>query len=77
MTGQLSPLPNGRCSSRPSDQSSKGDRAMATHRIVLIDDETGRIYDVEWDDVKVSKIEMRHFEINDYSVVMHGRRKHH
>ena len=44
----------------------------------LIDEETGRIYDVEWDDVEVSKIEkMRNFEIHDYSVVMHGRRKHH
>ena len=44
----------------------------------LIDDESGRIYDVEWDDVEVSKIEkMRNFEIHDYSVVMHGRRRHH
>ena len=44
----------------------------------LIDEETGRIYDVEWDDVEVSKIEkMKNFDIRDYSVVMHGRRKHH
>jgi Fe2+ or Zn2+ uptake regulation protein len=42
----------------------------------LIDDETGRIYDVEWNDVEVKKIDtMTHFEVRDYSVVMHGRRR--
>jgi len=44
----------------------------------LIDDETGRIYDVEWNDVEVKKIDaVMNFEVRDYSVVMHGRRKHH
>jgi len=44
----------------------------------LIDDETGRIHDVEWDDVEVRKIaKVGNFEIRDYQVVMHGRRRHH
>ena len=44
----------------------------------LIDEETGRIYDVDWDEVEVSRIDkMRNFEVRDYQVVMHGRRKHH
>ncbi len=42
----------------------------------LIDEETGRIHDVEWDDVEVSNIErVPNYEIRDYQVVMHGRRK--
>jgi Fur family iron response transcriptional regulator len=43
----------------------------------LIDEETGRIHDVEWDNVEVCNIEtVANFEIRDYQVVMHGRRKH-
>ena len=43
----------------------------------LIDEESGRIFDIDWNDVEVSKIEkMRNFEVRDYQVVMHGRRKH-
>ena len=43
----------------------------------LIDEETGRIHDVEWKDVEVCNIEkIPHYEIRDYQVVMHGRRKH-
>ena len=42
----------------------------------LIDEETGRIHDVEWDDVEVSNIErVPNYEIRDYQVVMHGRRR--
>ena len=44
----------------------------------LIDDETGRIHDVEWNDVEVRKIDkVGNYEIRDYQVVMHGRRRHH
>ena len=43
----------------------------------LIDEESGRIHDVEWDEVEVSNInKIPHYEIHDYQVVMHGRRKH-
>ena len=42
----------------------------------LIDEETGRIIDIEWDEVEVRNIkQVGNFEINDYQVVMHGRRK--
>src|SRR3954466_484984 len=42
----------------------------------LIDEETGRIHDVEWDDVEVCNIErVRDYEVRDYQVVMQGRRK--
>jgi len=42
----------------------------------LIDDETGQIHDVPWDDVQVCKIKkLGNFEINHYQVVMHGRRR--
>jgi Fur family iron response transcriptional regulator len=44
----------------------------------LIDEETGRIHDVEWGDVEVRKIiEVGDYEVRDYQVVMRGRRKHH
>lgn len=43
----------------------------------LVDEETGRIYDVPWDDVKVSRMAgMEGFDISDYQVVMRGKRKH-
>lgn len=39
-------------------------------------DETGRIHDVDWDEVEVRNIRsVGNFEIYDYQVVMHGRRK--
>ena len=44
----------------------------------LIDEETGQIHDVAWDDVEVCKIDdMAGFEVRDYQVVMRGKRKHH
>ncbi|HET7433166.1 MAG TPA: Fur family transcriptional regulator [Thermoanaerobaculia bacterium] len=42
----------------------------------FIDDETGAIHDVPWEQVQVCNIEkMRGYEIHDYQVVMHGRLK--
>ena len=42
----------------------------------LIDEETGSIHDVPWSQVEVCNIErMTDYEISDYQVVMHGRRK--
>jgi len=42
----------------------------------LIDDDTGRIHDVEWNQVEVCNISrIDNYEIHDYQVVMHGRRK--
>ena len=42
----------------------------------LIDDETGQILDVEWDAVEVrNPKKVGRYEIRDYQVVMHGRRK--
>ena len=42
----------------------------------LIDEESGHIYDVPWDDVEVCKIDqLPNYEVRDYQVVMHGRRK--
>ncbi|HJT15989.1 MAG TPA: transcriptional repressor [Thermoanaerobaculia bacterium] len=42
----------------------------------LIDDETGKIYDVEWHKVAAPRITgVDAFEIHEYQVVMHGRRK--
>ena len=44
----------------------------------LIDEQSGRIVDVDWNDVEVRKIDtVKNYEIHDYQVVMHGRRKHH
>jgi len=42
----------------------------------LIDDETGKIHDVAWNQVEVRRLEsIGNFEVNEYQVVMHGRRK--
>lgn len=42
----------------------------------LIDDETGGIHDVPWNQVEVCNIEaIGEYEISDYQVVMHGRRR--
>ena len=51
------------------------DPNMGRHHHV-IDDESGRIYDLPWDQVQVRNIgAISDFEIRDYQVVMHGRRK--
>lgn len=42
----------------------------------LIDEDSGRIYDVPWEKVRVCDVEkMEGFEITDYQVVMRGRKK--
>lgn len=42
----------------------------------LIDQDTGNIHDVPWNRVEVCSIDqIGEFEISDYQVVMHGRRK--
>ena len=42
----------------------------------VIDEATGRIYDVPWETVKVCDVEqVEGFEIRDYQVVMRGRKK--
>jgi Fe2+ or Zn2+ uptake regulation protein len=42
----------------------------------LIDEETGRIHDVPWNEVEVCNITgVAGYEIHDYQVVMHGRKK--
>ena len=42
----------------------------------LIDDDTGRILDVDWHEVDVRNIRrIGAYEVHDYQVVMHGRRK--
>jgi Fur family transcriptional regulator, iron response regulator len=40
----------------------------------FIDEETGRIYDIPWDQVEVSNAKaLPEFEVRDYQVVMRGR----
>ena len=42
----------------------------------LIDDETGEIHDVGWDDVEVRAIHsVGDYIVDDYQVVMHGRKR--
>ena len=42
----------------------------------LIDEESGRIHDIPWNQVEVRRIAgISGYEISDYQVVMHGRRK--
>src|SRR5690348_5305309 len=42
----------------------------------LIDDDSGRIYDVPWSSVEVCNVANIHgYEIRDYQVVMHGRKR--
>jgi len=42
----------------------------------LIDSDTGSIHDVPWNRVEVCNIEgIGEYEISDYQVVMHGRKK--
>ena len=41
----------------------------------FVDDETGRIFDVPWDAVKVSRVDtLDGFDVTQYQVVMRGRR---
>jgi Fe2+ or Zn2+ uptake regulation protein len=41
----------------------------------FIDDETGEIHDIPWDKVQVCNIEsLRGYRVDDYQVVMHGKR---
>lgn len=42
----------------------------------FIDDETGEIYDIPWDQLEVKgKGKLKDFEILEFQVIMHGRRK--
>jgi Fur family iron response transcriptional regulator len=42
----------------------------------LIDEENGRIHDIPWNQVEVRKIAgIAGYEISDYQVVMHGRKR--
>jgi len=42
----------------------------------LIDDDTGQIHDIDWGQVEVRNVKtVEKFEVHDYQVVMHGRRK--
>ena len=39
-------------------------------------DETGKIHDIDWHEVEVRKVDgVSDFEVDDYQVVMHGRRR--
>lgn len=43
----------------------------------FIDEETGRIYDIPWNQVEVGNAKaLPGFEVHDYQVVMRGRRRH-
>ena len=42
----------------------------------FIDDDTGRIYDIPWDQLDVKgKEKLRNFEISEFQVIMRGRYK--
>ena len=42
----------------------------------FIDEETGRIYDIPWNQIEVNNAKpLAGFEVNDYQVVMRGRRR--
>ncbi len=43
----------------------------------FIDEDTGRIYDIPWNQIEVSSQNpLSDFKVNDYQVVMRGRRRH-
>ena len=43
----------------------------------FIDEATGQIYDIAWDQIEVSSTKpLPDFEVTDYQVVMRGRRRH-
>jgi Fur family transcriptional regulator, iron response regulator len=49
-------------------------RVQPHHHIV--DQETGRVYDVEWEAITVKgTAALKTFSVNDYQVVMHGRKR--
>ena len=57
-----------------SEDSAVFDPRTDTHHH-FIDEETGEIHDVPWERVQVCNIEtLKEFEVDDYQVVMHGRR---
>ena len=42
----------------------------------FIDEETGRVYDIPWEQVEMSSVKpLPGFEVKDYQVVMRGRRR--
>ena len=42
----------------------------------FIEEDTGRIHDIPWEAVKVSKIDrLRGYDVREYQVVMRGRRR--
>ncbi len=50
--------------------------AVSTAHHHFIDEKSGRIYDIPWDNIEVKvKGEMTGFDVRDYQVVMRGRRK--
>jgi len=58
-----------------SDDSIVFDPKTETHHH-FIDEKTGRIHDIPWDQVQVCNIErLRGFEVHDYQVVIRGRKK--
>lgn len=43
----------------------------------FIDEETGKIYDIPWEAVKVPKMKnLGEFEVREYQVVMRGKKRH-
>jgi len=58
-----------------SDDSVVFDPKTETHHH-FIDEKTGRIHDIPWDQIQVCNIErLRGFEVHDYQVVIRGRKK--
>ena len=58
-----------------SDDSIVFDPKTETHHH-FIDEKTGRIHDIPWDQVQVCNIErLRGYEVHDYQVVIRGRKK--
>ena len=42
----------------------------------LIDDDTGQIHDIAWNKVQIKSIKsISNYDINEYQVVMHGKRR--
>jgi DNA-binding response OmpR family regulator len=66
MPGQLSPPPNGRRSARPFPGSTNRHRAMATHPIVLIDD------DRAWSEAAVALLRAEGFDVETAGDGQHG-----
>jgi DNA-binding response OmpR family regulator len=76
MLGQLSPPPNGRRSARPSTGTTNGRRIMASHPIILIDDDrawseaAGALLRAEGFDVKTAGDGQHGLELLDRSTPM-------